>query len=186
MLVPHALKTARLANSVRLAIPYYVAYWLFWGKSEMCTWMHAASVMTSAPSRLWTPCRHVARLSATRLWLCNSGKNRGLTNFCWDDFPSFRSFSNLSEIRSNYVRTEVWKTFWKTFRNLKMRYISFPLPYFCATYFLSLSFLSNLHYFLERQVNVMQWFQNNSSYFLLSLRRKPCIPIVKPFISHWG
>lgn len=99
-------------------------------------------------------------------------KNRGLTNFCWDDFPSFRSFLNFSEIRSNYVCTEVWKTFWKTFRNLKIRYISFPLPYFSATYFISLSFLSNLHYFLERQVNVMQWFRHNSSYYLLKFKKK--------------
>lgn len=185
MLVPHALKTAgRLANSVRLAIPYYVAYWLFWGKSEMCTWIHGASVMTSAPSRLWTPSRHVARLSATRLWLCNRGKNRGLTNFCRDDFPSFRSFWNFSEIRSNYVCTEVWKTFWTTFRNLKMRYISFPLPYFSATYFLS--FLSNLYYFLERQVNVMEWFQDNSSYYLLMFKKKTMHFHCKALYSHWG
>lgn len=141
VLVPHALKTTRLANSMRprfLIMPLTGSFEGSlrcanectvppWWRQHRLAFEHHADTLQGIQPHVYD-CVTVA-------------KNRGLTNFCWDDFPSFRSFLNFTEIRSNYVCTEVWKTFWKPFRNLKIRYISYPLPYFSATYFLSLSFL---------------------------------------------
>lgn len=105
--------------------------------------------MTSALWRLWTPRSHVARLSATRLWLYKLLQKWRLdfSFSSWDCFSKFRFLFKLLQNKVKFVCIEVWK--WRSFRKPAevMKWDVSFLTYFWYKTFIWVFFLLKLTLF---------------------------------------